>query len=157
MRLANHTVGQRAVKQHLRISLNDRLNLCLPLFEALKTGRSKPRENLSRTAGVAQKFIEAPTRGHAFATFTRDDECSARLNYPCAGAHAFDSLVKIQVEWVTAVRSHDDVERCIELLLRRFPHEFATDLMRGEQVTRENAGDLALLIQRNVQQKAQTG
>ena len=151
---AHHGVRQRTVKQDAGLALDQQLDLSLPLFRALKAGRRQAGEHLLGAASVAQDSLEAGVGRNTLATFTGQEECAARLENARAGAHSFDALVEVLVKRVAAVGGDDHLERSVAMLHRGRSDKCATGLMGGDQVPREDAGDLPLLVKRHVQQEA---
>ena len=70
---------------------------------------------------------------------------------------AFDALIQVLIERVSAVGGDDDVKGGVELLHRRLADELAADAVGREQVTGEDSGDLPPLVQGHVQQEARAG
>ena len=124
------------------------------MFGPNKAGRREQRENFLRPRRAAQQFVERTVRRHAFTTFARENQQAAGLDDARAGAHALHALVKIHVERIAAVRRDHDVERRADFLHRRFADELDAGVVRLEQVAREDAGDLPLVVECDVQQKA---
>jgi hypothetical protein len=154
---ADGFIGQGAVNEDLGVSLDQGLDLGLPLLGADEAGRGEQGEDLLGAGGGAEEVIEVAAGGHAFAAFAGEDEGATGLKDAGAGAHAFDALVEVKVERIAAVGGDDDLERCFDLLHGGTSHEFEADFMGLEEVTGEDAGQLALFVEGHVEQKARSG
>src|SRR6185503_8524031 len=98
----NDFVRERTVNEHFSSALNQRLDLRLPLFGPDETGCRQHGQNFLRTGRAPEQFIERAAGGNAFAAFTSEDDEAVFLNDARGGAHAFDTLVKTQVQRIAA-------------------------------------------------------
>src|SRR3569832_999270 len=103
MRGAHLLVLQRAVQEYFCLALDQRLYLGLPLLRLAVVWAGKRGENRFRPGRRAKNFVETGAGGHTVAALARQNERAPGFEYPHAGAHTFDSLVKVSVKRVPAV------------------------------------------------------
>jgi hypothetical protein len=154
---ANDIVGKRAIDEHLGVTLDQGLNLGLPLFWADKARRGEQREDLLGAGGGTEQMIEVTSGGNTLTTFAGEDEGAAGLENARAGAHAFDALVQVEVEGIPAVGGDDDFERGFDFLHGGMSDEFITDLVCLEEVAGESSRNLSLFVERDIEQEAGPG
>ncbi len=135
-------------------ALDEGLDLGLPLFGAHKTRGGEHGEDFGRTAGGAQEFVEGTAGGNAFAAFAGEDDRAAFVDDAGGGAHAFDALVEVHVERITAVGGDDDIEGFLDFLHGGAADEFESGFVGDEEIASEDAGDGALFVQGNVEEEA---
>src|SRR5207249_2921458 len=93
---------------------------------------------------------------HTLTTFTRQNDGAAYLNDARRRAHAFDPLIEIQVQRITAVCRHHDLKWRLYLLHRGTADKLAAGLVRQQQVSCKHAGDLLRLVETDIEQEART-
>ncbi len=152
--LTENVIGEGTVNEDFRAALDERLNLGLPLFGPDVARGGEHGEYFFRAIGVAQEFIERTARGNAFATFAGENDSAFLLDDSGGGAHAFDALVEIEVEGVATVGGDNHVEGGLDLLHGRTADKFVAGAMGFEEVACEDAGDLALFVETNVEEEA---
>ena len=157
MRGADDLVGNFAVNQHAGFALDDGLNLRLPLFGAHKAGLREQAEQFFRRGNGAEQFVQRAVRRNAFAAFRREDERAAGLDDARARTHALHALIQIHVERIAAVGGHDDIEGFIHCLHCGLADELGANLVRLQNIAREDVGDLPLLVERDVQDETRAG
>ena len=133
------------------------MDLRLPLLRPNEARRGELGQDFLGGPGAAEQFVERATAGHAFAAFGGEDQRAAFLQHPGTGAHALDTLVKVEIQRVAAVGRYDDVERLLDRLHRGPFHKGAAGPVRLEDVAGEDIGDVALLVERDVEYEAWPG
>ena len=150
---ADDVVGKGAVHENFGATLDERLDLGLPLFGPDKAWGGQQGQDFLRTRGVAEEAVKRTTGGDAFTAFAGEDESSMLLEDARASGHAFDTLVKVEVERVARVGGDDDVEGRFDALHRGLADELVAGLVSLEEIAREDPGQLALFVQGDVQEE----
>ena len=138
-------------------TLDERLNLGLPLFGFGEAGRGEHGEDFFGRIGGLQKFVQRAVCGNAFAAFAGKDEETPVFEDSGAGAHAFDALVEVEVKGVAAVGGEDDVKGSGNGLHGGLLDELTAFLVRLDEVAGEDGGDFFGFVESDVEEKAGAG
>ena len=147
-------MGHGGDDAHAEPSLDEGLDLGLPLLGAHEAGRGQQRQDFLGGGGLAQEAVERAAGRDALAALGGEHEESARLEDARAGAHALHALVKVLVERIAGVGGDHDVEGGVHALHGGLPHEVAPGAVGEEEVAGEHAGDVALVVEGDVEQEA---
>ncbi len=137
-------------------ALDEGLDLGLPLFGSDKSRSSEEREDFLGRGGFAQQFVERAAGGDPLAAFGGKDEESAFLEDAGASAHALDTLVQVLVQGIPGVRGDHDVEGGLDALHGGGADEFATLTVGGDEISCEDAGDVAAFVEGDVEEEGGT-
>lgn len=146
-----------AVDLDFGASLDEGLDLGLPLFGFGESGRGEHGENFLGRVGGLEEFVQRAVCGNAFAAFAGEDEESAVFEDSGAGAHPFDTLVEVKVEGITAVGGEDDVEGSGNGLHGGLLDELAAFLVGLDEVAGEDGGDFSGFVECDVEEEAGAG
>ena len=146
-----------AVDLDFGASLDEGLDLGLPLFWFGESGRGEHGEDFFGRVGGLQEFVQRTVCGDAFAAFAGEDKETAVFEDSGAGAHAFDALVKVEVEGIAAVGGKDDVEGVGNGLHGGLLDELAAFLVGLDEVAGEDGGDFSGFVECDVEEEAGAG
>src|SRR5262245_38633761 len=124
MRSPEDFVRKRAVHKHLGPTLNESLDLRLPLLRSDMAGHREQTQNLLGAFRLAEQFVERTSVRYAFAALTSENDRAALLHNPGCCAHSFYPLVQIQIERIAAVRCDDQIKGRLDPLHGGAPHKF---------------------------------
>src|SRR5581483_3137215 len=88
--------------------------------------------------------------GKALNAFGRDDNIAAWFHDLRGGGHAFDGLIQIEVERITAVGCYYDVKGFGDALHSNLARKFATCVVTGIEVACENSGNVQVAVECDV-------
>src|SRR3989304_3637277 len=110
-------------------------------------------EEFIRSVHTMQQALEGAAGWNPFAAFGGDDNCSTFPDNTRCGTDTLGGLIQIQVERVAAVGGNNHIIRLIHALHRRGANELAARFVALEQMTGKHAGNITVVVERNVQQE----
>lgn len=138
-------------------TLDERLDLGLPLFRSNESGRGEHGEDFFGRASGLQEFVQRAACGNAFAAFAGKNEETAVFEDSGASAHAFDALVEVEVKGIAAVGGEDNIEGSGNGLHGGLLDELAAFLVRLDEVAGEDGSDLSGFVECDVEEETGTG
>ena len=150
---SEHIVRQTGMDEDFGAALDEGLDLGLPLLWTAKARSDKLQQNIGGRGGLAQEEIEGTALGHAVTTFAGEDNCAAVFDDASGGTHAFDTLIKVPVERMAAIRRDHHVERFGSWCHRLYLDIAAALAMGLAQVTGIDSGNTPVMGERDVDEK----